>query len=358
MKLLHTIETSPNPNAIVALSPSSESCYLAYPLPQKSPPSNLTPSHAPHAPPTSTHIPPTSGDVLIFDALKLEAINVAAAHRSPLSCISLNNTGTLLATASDKGTIIRVFAVPSAKKLYQFRRGSMPSRIYSMAFNATSTLLCVSSASDTVHIFKLGPAQTSDTAKRKDSIDSATMRPRSSHSSRSNPIREENPAPLDSQTDLSRTTSNGGSESTAIPVAQRRNNGTLIGMIRRTSQNVGTSFAASVGAYLPSAVSEMWEPARDFAWLKIPKHGISPLGQGGGGRESGGQLTGSGSGSTAPLKSVVAMSNNSPQVMVVTSEGHFYVFAIDLEKGGEGSLVKVYEVAGEGERMGASVMEE
>ncbi|KAI4202750.1 MAG: hypothetical protein LQ346_001912 [Caloplaca aetnensis] len=357
MKLVHTIETSPNPNAIVALSPSSESCYLAYPLPQKSPPSNLTPSHAPHAPPTSTHIPPTSGDVLIFDALKLEAINVAEAHRSPLSCISLNNTGTLLATASDKGTIIRVFAVPSAKKLYQFRRGSMPSRIYSMAFNATSTLLCVSSASDTVHIFKLGPAPTSDREKRKDSIDSTTVRPRSAHSTRSNAIREESPTPSDSQTDLSRTTSNGGSESTTVPVAQRRNNGTLLGMIRRTSQNVGTSFAASVGAYLPSAVSEMWEPARDFAWLKIPKHGTAPSGQGGGGGRDG-QSTGSGLGSTAPLKSVVAMSNNSPQVMVVTNEGHFYVFGIDLEKGGEGSLVKVYEVGGEGERMGASVMEE
>lgn len=137
-----------------------------------------------------------------------------------------------------------------------------------------------------------------------------------------------------------------------------------MGMIRRTSQNVGTSFAASVGAYLPSAVSEMWEPARDFAWLKIPKHGTAPSGQGGGGGGGsgggggGGQSTGSGLGSTAPLKSVVAMSNNSPLVMVVTNEGHFYVFGIDLEKGGEGSLVKVYEVGGEGERMGASVMEE
>ncbi|KAL9000083.1 MAG: hypothetical protein Q9169_001158 [Polycauliona sp. 2 TL-2023] len=366
MKLLHTIETSPNPNAIVALSPSSESCYLAYPLPQKSAPVSLN-SHAPHAPPTSDHIPPTTGDVLIFDALKLEAINVAEAHRSPLSCISINNTGTLLATASDKGTIIRVFAIPSAKKLYQFRRGSMPSRICSMAFNATSTLLCVSSASDTVHIFKLSPAsgQTStqsDSAKRKDSMDSATLRPRSSHSSHNNPtsaIREESPAPSDSATDdLSRTISNGGD---SVPVSQRKNNGTLLGMIRRTSQNVGTSFAASVGAYLPSAVSEMWEPTRDFAWFKVPKANML-AGQGGEKSGSAGRSTsesGSGLGSTAPLKSVVAMSNNSPQVMVVTNEGHFYVFGIDLENGGEGSLLKVYEVGGEGETsmLGDSVME-
>ncbi|KAL8812503.1 MAG: hypothetical protein Q9223_007278, partial [Gallowayella weberi] len=319
MKLLHKIETSPNPNGmgaapdtIVALSPSSDACYLAYPLPQKSPPSNLTSSHAPHTPPTSNHIPPTTGDVLIFDALKLEAINVAEAHRSPLSCITLNNTGTLLATASDKGTIIRVFAVPSAKKLYQFRRGSMPSRIYSMAFNATSTLLCVSSASDTVHIFKLAPpgltSTQTDSAKRKDSNDSTTLRPRSSHSSYKNTtsaVRGESPAPSESTTDdLSRTMSNNGGDS--VPVSQRKNSGTLLGMIRRTSQNVGTTFAASVGAYLPSAVSEMWEPARDFAWLKIPKASSSALGGGGGAGAGGsGQLTGSwgsGLGSTAPLK--------------------------------------------------------
>lgn len=43
------------------------------------------------------------------------------------------------------------------------------------------------------------------------------------------------------------------------------------------------------------------------------------------------------------------MSSNSPQVMVVTNEGHFYVYCIDLEKGGEGNLVKVYEVGGESE---------
>lgn len=77
---------------------------------------------------------------------------------------------------------------------------------------------------------------------------------------------------------------------------------------------------------------------RDFAWLKIPKS--PPYAHGGG------------SSSTAPLRSVVAMSNNSPQVMVVTNEGHFYVFGIDLERGGEGNFIKVYEVGGESESLG------
>ena len=44
--------------------------------------------------------------------------------------------------------------------------------------------------------------------------------------------------------------------------------------------------------------------------------------------------------------------------MVVTSEGHFYVYGIDLEKGGEATLLKVYEVGGESDRLGASAMDD
>ena len=345
MKLLYTIETSPNPTgmckpsltsfqclltplAICALSPSSENCYLAYPLPQKAAPSSFAPPS--HAPPGTTHVAPTSGDVLLFDTLKLEAINVVEAHRSPLSFITVNDAGTLLATASDKGTIIRVFSIPSARKLYQFRRGSMPSRIYSMSFNTTSSLLCVSSATETVHIFKLGAPPQS-----RNGDESSTL-----STSPSQRERSISPGGSDYQLDLTQSTSNA---SDSFSTKGRKHNGSLLGMIRRTSQNVSTSFASSMGAYLPSAVSEMWEPARDFAWLKIPK--APPSAQGG-------VLA-----SSAPLRSVVAMSSNSPQVMVVTNEGHFYVFGIDLEKGGQGTLVKVYEVGAESEGLGASVMD-
>ncbi|KAL2221841.1 WD40-repeat-containing domain protein [Thermoascus aurantiacus ATCC 26904] len=318
MKLLYTIETSPNPNAICALSPSSENCYLAYPLPQKAPPSSFAPPS--HAPPGSTHISPTSGEVLIFDALKLEAINVIEAHRSPLSCITLNSEGTLLATASDKGTIIRVFSVPDGHKLYQFRRGSMPSRIYSMSFNTTSTLLCVSSATETIHIFKLGPQGSSSDGRA---------------------ISRRERALSQSSSGLSHEVEDSTGDTEVSDFSQRKHNGTFMGMIRRTSQNVGSTFAATVGGYLPKGVSEIWEPARDFAWIKLPKSG-----QGSGGSSSSG-----------PVRSVVAMSSNTPQVMVVTSEGNFYVFNIDLSKGGEGTLTKQYSVLDSNDKLGTSVMD-
>ncbi|KAF2032597.1 WD40 repeat-like protein [Setomelanomma holmii] len=305
MQMLKTEKTSPNPNAICALSASSENNYLVYPLPTKAAPATFQPPS--HAPPKFDHIAPTSGEVLIYDATKLEAVNVIEAHNSPLSCIALNNDGTLLATASEKGTIIRVFSVPDAQKLYQFRRGSIPARIYSMSFNSTSTLLSVSSATETVHIFRLGAPDTS----RSNSISSGPMNSTSTSHQRSSSRTSE-----DISDDF-------GSSTADVSATERKPlNPTFASMIRRTSQTVGKSFAATVGGYLPSAVAEIWEPSRDFAWVKIPR---SPN-----------------SAASGPMRTVVALSNNGPQIMVVTSEGNYYVFNVDLEKGGEGILYKQY----------------
>ncbi|OIW28033.1 WD40 repeat-like protein [Coniochaeta ligniaria NRRL 30616] len=358
MSLLYTIATSPNSSAICALSPSSENCYIAYPLPK---PRDDTGDKRPsHAPPLSTYVPPTSGEVLIFDTLTLKAVNVIEAHRSPLCCIALNSEGTTLATASETGTIIRVFSVPRGQKLYQFRRGTYPSTIYSMSFNLSSTLLCVSSTSDTVHIFRLGADKQGNPAAGN-ALPAAAERPASPRSDRWSRARS-----YDSQ-DQSPGSNNGGSPASEVTTdyasgasqtlnarggpgaggpsgggqqAQRRASGSFSSMLRRSSQIMGRSVAGVVGSYLPQTVTEMWEPLRDFAYIKIPKSSssvASPRGGGGGGGAGGGSSAG-------PLRSVVAMSSSSPQVMVVTSDGGFYVFNIDMEHGGEGYLVKHFSV--------------
>lgn len=250
---------------------------------------------------------------MIFDATKLESVNVIEAHQAPLSCVALNHEGTLLATASEKGTIVRVFSIPDAQKLFQFRRGSIPARILSMSFNSTSTLLCVSSATETVHIFRLTP----QTGSRSNSISSPQGSSIPSETSGA-------PSVEDSGTNTEYETSEADISGTS---ERRQINPTFASRIRRTSQNVSKTFAATVGGYLPTAVAEIWEPTRDFAWVKVPKS------------LSGSVSLGS---SSAPVKTVVALSNSGPQVMVVTSEGNFFVFNIDLEKGGEGTLVKQF----------------
>ncbi|KZL83541.1 autophagy-like protein 18 [Colletotrichum incanum] len=351
MSLLFTIPTSPNPGAICALSPSSENCYIAYPLPK--PREDSGDKRPAHAPPLSTYVAPTSGEVLVFDTLTLKAVNVIEAHRSPLCCICLNSEGTLLATASETGTIIRVFSVPGGQKLYQFRRGTYPSTIYSMSFNLSSTLLCVSSTSDTVHIFRLGapPPGNNSAAAAAESPAS----PRQDRWSRSRSYDSANESPVGSaagspRSDLAEPAgpSNGGGGGNAQQV-NRRQSGSFSSMLRRSSQIMGRSVAGVVGSYLPQTVTEMWEPLRDFAYIKIPKSSNSPTGPVRGGNSGSASQLPSG-----PLRSVVAMSSSSPQVMVVTSDGGFYVYNIDMEHGGEGYLVKQFSVIDGDDKLDAS----
>lgn len=349
MTLLYVISTSPNPTAICALSPSSENCYVAYPLPK--PREDAGERRPQHAPPLSTYVPPTSGDVLIFDTITLKAVNVIEAHRSPLSCIALNNEGTLLATASETGTIIRVFSVPRGQKLYQFRRGTYPSTIYSMSFNLSSTLLCVSSTSDTVHIFRLsGPAAAIDgslpTGTTADQASSprgnrwARARSRSYDSGNEDSPGSVTGSPHSEPVDtVGPSANNGSSSGGATSAANRRQSGSFSSILRRSSQLMGRSVAGVVGSYLPQTVTEMWEPMRDFAFIKLPKgsSGPAPTKSAAAGAASPNLLFPNG-----PLRSVVAMSSSSPQVMVVTSDGSFYVYNIDMEHGGEGYLVRQF----------------
>ena len=101
-------------------------------------------------------------------------MNVVQAHKTPIHLLAINSTGTMLATCSTKGTVIRVFSLPSAEKLYQFRRGMQGAKIHSITFNAMSTLLAVSSATDTVHIFKLTGQKGGPSAGSRASTGSST----------------------------------------------------------------------------------------------------------------------------------------------------------------------------------------
>lgn len=62
------------------------------------------------------------GIVKIYDLLS-QGIKEIKAHKSPIFRMCLNNEGNLLATCSIKGTIIRIFSIPSGEKLYTFRSG-------------------------------------------------------------------------------------------------------------------------------------------------------------------------------------------------------------------------------------------
>ncbi|XP_020806492.1 WD repeat domain phosphoinositide-interacting protein 2 [Drosophila serrata] len=129
MKILHSIENiAPNEQGLCALSLNS---HLAFPICQ------------------------TSGELRIFNASKLRTGMTIKAHDTPLSALAFSPSGALLATASERGTVIRVFCVKNGQRVQEFRRGVSCVRIASLVFSANGDFLCASSNTETVHVFKI-----------------------------------------------------------------------------------------------------------------------------------------------------------------------------------------------------------
>ena len=77
------------------------------------------------------------------------------AHNSNLACLEINYNGTILATASEKGTIIRIIEISTGNILGEFRRGTENAEIFSICFDMNSKFLACSSDKGTIHIFSL-----------------------------------------------------------------------------------------------------------------------------------------------------------------------------------------------------------
>lgn len=158
MKSIFTIDTNPNPRGLCALSATDDS-LIAYPNSDD------------------------DGTVVLFDGRQNEVVNVFPAHSSRLRFLAFNSDGTLLASASEKGTVIHVNEVGPGSKIrrrvgytngaaadgalasgrgelserdtYAFRRGSFPANICAVAFSPDSSLVCCASLSGTVHVFRV-----------------------------------------------------------------------------------------------------------------------------------------------------------------------------------------------------------
>ncbi|XP_045478537.1 WD repeat domain phosphoinositide-interacting protein 2-like isoform X2 [Harmonia axyridis] len=134
MAVLHTIgETPPNNNGLCALSWGDPKVHLlAYP-------SSIT-----------------AGYVQIFDTSHLVSRITIKAHESPLVAMAFNPEGTLLATASVKGTLIRVHNVADGTRVAAFRRGiSRCVNIHSLTFSICGRYVGASSNTETIHIYKI-----------------------------------------------------------------------------------------------------------------------------------------------------------------------------------------------------------
>ncbi len=87
-------------------------------------------------------------------------VSIIPAHGTPLRALELSPDGEILATASETGTLIRVFSTSNCARIGELRRGVDPAVVYSIAISPNSTLLAVTSDKSTLHVFDL-PSQIS-----------------------------------------------------------------------------------------------------------------------------------------------------------------------------------------------------
>jgi len=193
LKLLQLITTADNMSGLIAQSTSVGHNVLAVP-----------------------GLVPGSVRVELFDISKCV---IVTAHVSELAAIALSADGSQLATASGKGTIVRVWDTVTGIMLRELRRGSDRAEIYSLAFNSTSTYLACSSDKGTVHVFSL---------VAKNAPETALVTPMSMQS-----------------LGQSSTSSGTGATSTEFPKTTDEKNSVF--MAKSLNQSTGTGAAAAAG---------------------------------------------------------------------------------------------------------------
>ncbi|KAK5774368.1 hypothetical protein PVK06_042223 [Gossypium arboreum] len=129
LKLLHQIETIANPKGLCAVSQGAGSLVLVCPGLQK-------------------------GQVRV-EHYASKRTKFIMAHDSRIACFALSQDGQLLATASTKGTLVRIYNTIDGSLLQEVRRGADRAEIYSLAFSSNAQWLAVSSDKGTVHVFSL-----------------------------------------------------------------------------------------------------------------------------------------------------------------------------------------------------------
>ena len=81
--------------------------------------------------------------------------SVIQGHESEVGALAVNPEGTLIATASVRGTIIRVFSAEEGVLLQELRRGSGKAFITSITFHPTINMLACTSDRTSIHLFEI-----------------------------------------------------------------------------------------------------------------------------------------------------------------------------------------------------------
>lgn len=189
------------------------------------------------------------------------------------------------------GTVIRVFCTKNGQKVHEFRRGVKRCvHIASLNFSSCSNYICVSSNTETVHIFKIDMKAVEE-AERQGCV--------------GNNSDGENSGSSTSSTSSTDTTSSGDSlELKSESTSSRWSMG---------------YFTKAMTSYLPSPVSDVLTQDRAFASVQLSQAGLRH-------------------------QCVVTKLEKETKVLAACEDGFLYVYNFDDAKGGECSLIRVHDL--------------
>ena len=122
---------------------------------------------------TDSRLASRLGVVVVHDCLNHHAVCEIRAHRAPLAAMAFSSDGRFLATASERGTVVRVHVLPAADERLTktFRRGVQGAVVRQIAFGPVAPgggiALAASSEKGTVHVFRLATFEDDDEAREK-----------------------------------------------------------------------------------------------------------------------------------------------------------------------------------------------
>ena len=98
------------------------------------------------------------------DNYKINEIN---AHQNEIVALTMNYDGSLVASSSERGTIIKIFRTKDGALIQVLRRGTEAAEIYSLAFDLKSQYIACSSNKGTIHIFNVKKEGSQDAQNQK-----------------------------------------------------------------------------------------------------------------------------------------------------------------------------------------------
>lgn len=220
----------------------------------------------------------SEGWVVIYDTINLQPVLIFQAHDSSIGRICVSPKDTKIATASVKGTIIRVFHLkdenqetgdkPKISMVTNLRRGHNPARINALNFHNDNNILGCGSESNTIHLFKISKDELEQHHNDENDDGHATNQisdydGSDDETSRSSEDLNENLVNLLISKPL---------EPTQVVVEKKQSNSWL----NKTKKLINNQYTNSIIKKLPYKdyfENLIWEPPRrSFAYIKLPEY--------------------------------------------------------------------------------------